>query len=260
MNVYVQSTDGIYPYNENGYKAWLGFHEMGIDPIIFTSIEDLKDANPEDIVVGGIGMIQKHLERFGIHTENVDYPAQLEKYLGRKVWKTTADEVSHDPDLWPVFLKPVEDKRFVGKVIRSTKDLIGCGTWGELTPAIASEPVNFLREYRVFVRYGKILDIRAYKGDLSVHYDYSVIKAAVDEFSDGYAAFSLDFGVTDDGRTLLVEMNDGYSLGNYGLEYHLYTKLLSARWAELTGTDDYCDFELERFEWKEKQTPIRSLV
>ena len=50
--------------------------------------------------------------------------------------------------------------------------------------------------------------------------------------------FAMDFGVTDDGRTLLIEVNDGYSLGTYGLEATLYARLLSARWAELNGTED----------------------
>ena len=48
----------------------------------------------------------------------------------------------------------------------------------------------------------------------------------------------MDFGVTDDGRTLLIEINDGFSLGTYGIEDTLYAKLLTARWAELNGTED----------------------
>ena len=50
------------------------------------------------------------------------------------------------------------------------------------------------------------------------------------------------FGVTGEGRTLLIEMNDGYSIGCYGLNDVLYAKFLYARWAELTGTVDECDF------------------
>ena len=37
-------------------------------------------------------------------------------------------------------------------------------------------------------------------------------------------------------------MNDGYSIGCYGLNDVLYAKFLYARWAELTGTVDECDF------------------
>lgn len=36
------------------------------------------------------------------------------------------------------------------------------------------------------------------------------------------------------------------ALGSYGLYYPEYAKLLSARWAGLTGTEDACDFLNER--------------
>lgn len=44
----------------------------------------------------------------------------------------------------------------------------------------------------------------------------------------------MDWGVTDDNRTLLIEVNDGYALGNYGLHPSLYAALLEARWHEIT--------------------------
>ena len=41
---------------------------------------------------------------------------------------------------------------------------------------------------------------------------------------------------------ILIEVNDGYALGSYGLFYLDYAKLLSARWAELIGIQDECNF------------------
>ena len=49
------------------------------------------------------------------------------------------------------------------------------------------------------------------------------------------AAYGLDFGVTADGRTLLVEANDGFALGCYGLDPVIYAEMLEARWCELAG-------------------------
>jgi hypothetical protein len=46
------------------------------------------------------------------------------------------------------------------------------------------------------------------------------------------AGYAMDFGLTEDGRTLLVEINDGFALGSYGLDPIQYAKLLSACWAE----------------------------
>lgn len=70
----------------------------------------------------------------------------------------------------------------------------------------------------------------------------AVIESAVKDFAGAPAGYAADFGVTGDGRTLLVEINDGYSLGCYGLQHNLYAQLLSARWAELVGTEDECNF------------------
>jgi hypothetical protein len=55
------------------------------------------------------------------------------------------------------------------------------------------------------------------------------------------AAFALDIGCTATGKTV-VEVNDGHSLGAYGLMPLAYAKFLSARWAEMTGGEDYCNF------------------
>lgn len=202
-----------------------------------------------DVVVGYVGTVRSRLTDFGIPIQEMDYPPELTKYLGRKVWTSKIDTINNNPDLWPLFVKSVQDKHFTGVVVRSSKDLIGCGRCYENADCLCSEVVNFIAEWRVFVRYGKILDVRPYKGDWRIHYNSSVIENAVNEFTSAPASYAVDFGVTDDNRTLLIEVNDGLSLGSYGLYYPDYAKLLSTRWAEFTGTTDECDFMSERFDW-----------
>ena len=60
-----------------------------------------------------------------------------------------------------------------------------------------SEGVNFVSEWRCFVRYGKISGIQFYFGDRNVECDRSVIENAVREYKDIPAGCSLDFGVTE---------------------------------------------------------------
>ena len=48
----------------------------------------------------------------------------------------------------------------------------------------------------------------------------------------------MDICVTKDNKTLLVELNDAYALGCYGLAGIYYAKLISARWSQLTGVKD----------------------
>lgn len=45
-------------------------------------------------------------------------------------------------------VKPVESKKFTGKVISSIKDLIGCGAYNEDFEVLCSEPIEFMREWR----------------------------------------------------------------------------------------------------------------
>lgn len=53
---------------------------------------------------------------------------------------------------------------------------------------------------------------------------------------------AMDICVTKDNRTLLVEFNDAYSLGSYGLSSVFYAKFISARWSQLLNTVDEYHF------------------
>lgn len=244
MKVYIQSDKNQIPHNYNFMNAYQGFREMGFEIVRFCDKEKLRESDREDVVVGYVDTVRERLYDFGFLTPEIDYPDELQKYLGRKIRKTTMNEVSDDPTKWPVFVKPIEDKQFTGVVVHSSKDLIGCGIPGVNQDVYCSEVVDFAAEWRCFVRYGKILSVRPYKGDWRRQYDHRVIENALKDFSSAPAGYAADFGITRDGRTLLVEINDGYSLGCYGLFYIDYAKLLSARWAELTSTKDECAFDI----------------
>lgn len=144
--------------------------------------------------------------------------------------------------MWPVFVKPVKNKKFTGRVINSTADLIGYGSCYDNAEVTCSEVLEILSEYRVFVRYGKTIDVRRYKGDWRVYPDYKVIEACVNDYTDSPYGYAIDFGVTKDGKTVLIEVNNTCSLGSFSLYCIDYAKLLSARWSELMGTEDECNF------------------
>lgn len=244
MKAYIQSDKNGIPCNYNFMSAYQGFREMGFETIMFNNRSELHGNIPEDVVVGYVDTVRYAINCFGITAPEMDYPDELNGYLGRKIWNTKINEIAGSPELWPVFVKPVEDKQFTGVVVKSPKDIIGAGICGENQPVLCSEVVNFVSECRCFVRYGKILDVRHYRGNWRLRPDAATIEKAVRNFSSAPAGYAIDFGLTDQGETLLIEVNDGYSLGCYGLVYLDYAKLLSARWAELTGTTDECAFDI----------------
>lgn len=235
----IQCRRGL-PFGAGPFTAFVGFEDMGLEVVPFEPA-DLPEIRRKasDIVVGGVGVVRSALCALGRGVPEIDYPEELESFLGRRVWRSTIGDVSARPDIWPIFVKPIQSKLFTGRVVTSPGNLAGCTA---STDVICSEPVSFVAEWRCFVLRGQILDVRPYRGSWRVRFDPSVVEHAVAAYATAPAGYGMDFGVTNDGSTLLVEVNDGYALGPYGLECHAYARLLSARWAELAGADDPCDF------------------
>lgn len=242
MKVYIQADQRGMPYNVNAYCAMQGFEQMGFETILFSEVEELRRVLADDMVVGGVGTVKDFLKNRGISVEDIDYPKELQPYYKREIVSLTVSQLLHSGGKQPVFVKPKEGKLFNGFVYQSERDLIGRITPKQNATIYCSELLAIEEEWRCFVRYGEILDIRRYKGVLGLSYDVEMVRQMVAQYRQAPASYALDIGVTKQGDTIIVEVNDGYSLGNYGLDPLLYAKLLSARWAELTGREDECKF------------------
>ena len=92
---------------------------------------------------------------------------------------------------------------------------------------------SFLSEYRVFVINKEIVDCRRYYGDYAINPNVKFIKETIANYATQPVSYGIDFGVTDTGETMLIEVNDGYSLGSYGLNHRDYTKLCMLRWNQM---------------------------
>ncbi|HEY0612450.1 MAG TPA: ATP-grasp domain-containing protein [Chitinophaga sp.] len=243
MKVFIQTANNNQCSNQNSFAAYEGFSQLGWETVFYKDAATITDNELDNAIVGNISDVHKVLSNFQLKIPApLDYPESLQLFLGRKIWKSSMHKFAYDK-AFNVFIKPLHrSKSFTGKLITSERDLIGCYDYQSDMDIWCAEPVNFLAEWRCFVRYGTILDVRRYRGDWKLHYDPAVIEKAVGSYTDAPKAFALDFGVTDKGETLLVEANDGYSLGAYGLPVLDYAKLLSARWADLTASTDYANF------------------
>lgn len=202
MKAYIQTKNGV-PTDQDHFNAYLGFKEMGIETIFFETYEELSRSEKEDVVIGYIGTVKSRLKDFGKEIDDMDYPASLASYLGRKLWKSTVNTVNANPELWPIFIKPINNKRFKGRVVRNTADLIGCGSCYEDYPIYCSEIKEIVTEYRVFVRYGKVLDVRRYGGEWTVACSKQFVESCINDFQDAPKAYAMDIGITKDGENIL---------------------------------------------------------
>ncbi len=253
MKVYIRTSINGFPETETEYTAWQGFMELGFQPVFYQKEEELSNCRPDDLIVGGVSIVRNRLNTYGITIPEYDYPEELSELLGRKIWTDTLSSVLEKPEQWPIFVKPVKDKAFQGFMLRSEKDVPRMRQARQDEPVLCSELVSFCTEWRAFVRYGRIWDVRPYRGDWHYHYDPAVLDFAVSNYRSAPAGYAMDFGVTEDGRTLLVEVNDGYALGCYGADPIQYAKLLSARWCELVGIHDECDLYFEGADWRKRK-------
>ncbi|PTT70718.1 hypothetical protein DBR25_18015 [Chryseobacterium sp. HMWF001] len=146
---------------------------------------------------------------------------------------------SHEESL-TIFVKPKSKaKLFTGCVIQSNYDLLRLESFSKDTELYCSSVVEWLSEFRVFVNQSEIVGIKKYSGDKNLKLDMDTVKTAIKDFENSdekTSAYGIDFGILNNGETALVEWNDGFALGSYGLDKEIYTDLILKRWEGIFET------------------------
>ena len=233
MVVYIRQSKLPSEVSINKYNAQVGAYLQGEEVILYQSFSEIKQITSDDTVVDYITETRALLKMMGLNVPVYDYPIELKEFYDRNIYEGVLGEIVNIPDNWGKFIKPkAGSKVFTGRVVNGTHDLIGIGLPFDY-PIWISEVVEFIAEWRCFVLDGQVLDVRPYTGDYHAHFDASVIDEAISCWKDAPIAYGLDIGVTRDGRTLVVEVNDGYALGNYGLSPLNSINFHKARWKEM---------------------------
>lgn len=198
------------------------------------------DVTGAALVAGRLPFVGAALRRLGLAMPApLDYLDASRAVLGRRVWATTLGAVRAGLELRgePVFLKPRGTaKRFTGRVVSDPVDLWSLPVRSPSTPVWCSEVVQIVSEHRVFVCRGRIVGVRQYEPEAEVaEIPQVVVGRLLEVLLPGLpAGCAVDVAELSDGRVVLVEVNDGFSLGRYGLDPDIYVDILLARWAELT--------------------------
>jgi hypothetical protein len=238
--VYIKKAGGELA-SEACYAAWRGFTYKAY-PLDFFEWDDLTQRrlvlDQRTLVVGGTVAVHTALRQIGVEIPTpLNLPESLMAYAGRRVWTTTFGQVRQCQD-FPLFVKPLlQTKTFAGSVLTCDQDLQSLRHLEDELAVQAAEPVVFLSEWRYFVHQQTVVGVAHYKGDWSVVPDSATVKLAVADYSTAPVAYALDFGFSSDGQTLIIEANDAFALGPYGLDAVVYATMLEDRWLELVGTN-----------------------
>lgn len=234
MTVYVRKVEPPTDFSVSPFTLLTGFYLRGEEIVQYSTLDEIGELAYQDIIVDYVFQMQHIFNLMNIKVRPIDYPNQLQTFYGRKIEPGTISQIFESKTNWNVFIKPKADtKLFEGRVVRTRKDLIGLNVTYDY-PIWISEPVQFVCEWRCFILNHHVLDVRPYKGDYHVQYDPTIIDAAVATWKEAPSACSIDISVTADNRTLVVEANDGFSLGTYGLNPYQAAVFHETRWREIT--------------------------
>ncbi len=238
MQAYIERIEGQFR-NINIFTAWQGLEALGYETHSFSpnEVEDLAlDANTP--LVAGIPPTWRALRKLGVTVGALEaIPRGLERFAGRESGECTLSEIRARIALegTPVFIKPrtADAKLFNGHVVARFRDLIQTAPIPDETTIWWSDALELRGEFRGFVLRGELVGWRHYSGDFRCALDFTRVEAALQQWDTRPVACSMDWALTKTGETVLVEVNDAYSLGCYGLAPHLYAPMLIERWREI---------------------------
>lgn len=236
MKVYIKSFNGR-PVDDWGFIAYLGYSQTGTDIHFFEEIQEVP-LLPSNIVITWIDETKWFLKELGVEIPKpLNIPTELKSYTKRNVEVMTLKEFKKkEQKEFPLFVKPhSEVKQFGSGVLTkasSTSELFHKVPDDTLVETCSY--INIVSEYRGFVINGELKMLSHYSGDFRVYPDCSIIEQAIKNYTSAPVGYSIDFGVNHKGETILIECNDGWSLGSYGCPPATYTKLLTARWLQMT--------------------------
>lgn len=254
MIVYIQCIDNI-PAFDFAMACYEGALKMGMKIIKFEKIDEVP-ANKNNLVVACIEDTLIYLNKInGRVPEALNIFSLFDKdLLNRKHFTYTLQELFDYPDqiknfmkVQEFFIKPLyETKAFASGVIKDLKNLpliLSDYKGSKNIEVLVTKTVDIVSEYRVFVRRNrpeKISGMKHYSGDFFVYPNKEFIIKCINhltKYTDFPASYTLDIGILSNGETIIVELNDGWSCGNYGLDGETYLKFYLDRWKQLMGPE-----------------------
>ena len=214
----------------------------------YSSLFGIRMMNKNEMVfftpIGTVEFVKAFAEKIGVKLPDPIHATELLQLEGRLYATVESKELIHKAT-YPFFVKPLRElKKFTGFVARSEKDfeLYPDVDWSNTSLFLTDVLENIVSEWRCYVLNGKVFACVNYSGDPLSFPSASriermrIVYGSTSSYSLDVAVCRLSKDVADYKKTSFIEINDAYALGYYGGDVELYTKMLVARWAEITKT------------------------
>ena len=238
--IYIQSnSDRTFPHHFDCACALYGAMEIGSDYRL-TTYDEVVSGKFDNLIknslfIGSVEFMQAVFNRVGLTDvrvpENSNRPCEI---------ITLAEAKERAKNGEKLFIKPVQIKLFTGLVLDGM--IYSClqGLPPE-TKVMAYEPfpVKIISEWRIYVHKHTLLDSRHYSGDVTVSPEYGYIGRLIEynKAIDFPCAYTIDIAIFPSTVNLVVEYNDMWAIGNYGVPNDLYLLALKDRYFEIMKTN-----------------------
>lgn len=237
--IYIQSNnEKTLPHHFDAACAMYGAIETGkeyklvtYDEVAYGKFDSLIRTN---LFVGSVEFMREVFNRVGLKDVRVPSNSNRESEkitLGEALIRAKKGE--------KLFIKPLEIKLFTGFVLDNMIHSCIEGLPSD-TKVLAYKPfyTEIISEWRVYIHRGKIVDARNYSGDFMISPDYRFFLQKILKENEGKfpISYTIDVGVLyfdSFGENVVIEYNDMWAIGNYGIPNDLYLRLLRDRYLEI---------------------------
>lgn len=233
--IYIQSDiDKMRPHHFDCATAMYGAIETGQDYKLVT-FEEIASGRYDfllksNLAVGSVEFMKLIFER--LHLKDVRVPVNS----NRTHCVDTLGGIKRSVQLGNKhFIKPFDIKLFTGFIIDRMQYPSLNGIPDE-TPVMVYEPFKYPieSEWRCYVLNNRVEYIANYSGDFLVNINGTYLqKVIADNKSTFPSAYTIDIGVLSNDENVVIEFNDMWAIGNYGVPNDLYLRMLRERYFEI---------------------------
>ena len=205
----------------------------------FVTFEEVESGRFDNLIrnnlfVGSVEFMNMVFSRIGL--SDVRLPENSNREFETITLKQAKDRSKSGEKL---FIKPFDIKLFTGFVIDESI-YTSISNIPDDTKVMAYKPFYspIESEWRCYIYRDKVIDIRNYSGNIFTFPDEIELLEVVYKNEDKFpTAYTIDVGILESGENVVIEYNDMWAIGNYGMDNETYLKLLRSRYFEIVSNE-----------------------
>ena len=185
---------------------------------------------PNNLFVGSVEFMKAVFNRIGLNDVRLPENSNREYKVERLgvVKQMAKDGVK-------MFIKPFDIKLFTGFVIDKMQ-YTSISNIPDDTLVMVYKPFEYPieSEWRCYIHNNKVEYISNYSGDFYVSIDSPYLDNVINQNKGKFpVAYTIDIGVLSNGENVVIEYNDMWAIGNYGVPNDVYVRMLRDRYFQV---------------------------